>query len=277
LDPTPYYLHSKPITDAGEEALNSRGERLFDVLGSNRKFSLDDMFALAFDTHIMASDVIVPLLVSAAKTQTLLPDARKAIEVIGTWDGSSRKNSTAYTYIHFWAIQYREKFSEQSFSRFTRYERRKLVDVHSLQEQKRGVEALEKAIAEIKSSYGSAEVPWGKINLVVRNGVFPLGGESIFNVLHPDEGVEQDDKTIHCNDGWGHLMIVTETTPKKVWTLLPYGESQNPASPHYGDQARLHSDQQPKRFWFSADDILSHTESVWGERGRLEALRASLQ
>jgi len=277
LDPAPYYLHSRPSSDAGEEALNSRGERLFQVLGSNRKLSLEDMFALALDTHIMASDVIVPLLANCSKTETLSSGARKAIETIGKWDGSSRKDSIAYTYIHFWAIRYREMFSEQAFSRFTSYERRKLVDIHSAQEQKQAIAALEKAIAEMKSSYGTAEIPWGKINVVVRNGIYPLGGESIFNVLHPDEGVEQDDKTIHCNDGWGHLMIVTETTPKKIWTLLPYGESQNPSSPHYGDQARLHSNQQPKQFWFSANDVLSHTESVWGERGRLEALRASLQ
>jgi acyl-homoserine lactone acylase PvdQ len=277
LDPTPYYLHSTPRPETGEEALNSRGERLFEVLGSDRRSSLEDMFALAFDTHIMASDVIVPLLLNAVKTQTLSLDARKAIETIGEWDGSSRKDSTAYTYVHFWAIRYREMFSEQSFSRFTNHERRKLVDVHSVQEQKQAIAALERAISEMKSSYGGAEVPWGRINVVVRNGVYPLGGESIFNVLHPDEGVEQDDKTIHCNDGWGHLMIVMETNPKKIWTLLPYGESQNPSSPHYGDQARRHSDQQPKQFWFSVNDVLSHTESVWGESGGLEALRPSLR
>ena len=86
--------------------------------------------------------------------------------------------------------------------------------------------------------------------MVVRDGTFPFGGESIFNVLHPDEGVEQDDGTIHCNDGWGHLMIVVEAEPKQIWTLLPYGESQHPSSPHYGDQARMHSNQQPKKFWF---------------------------
>jgi hypothetical protein len=104
----------------------------------------------------------------------------------------------------------------------------------------------------------------------VRNGTYRLGGESIFNVLHPDEGVEQDDRTIHCNDGWGHLMIVVETSPKQVWTLLPYGESQHPESPHYGDQARMHSEQSPKKFWFSASDVLAHTESVWGDAKRLQ-------
>ena len=54
--------------------------------------------------------------------------------------------------------------------------------------------------------------PGGKINVEVRNGVFPMDGTSVelFGVLHPDEGPEQDDGRIFCNDGWGHLMIVVE-------------------------------------------------------------------
>jgi acyl-homoserine-lactone acylase len=275
LDPAPYYLHAKPRADAGEEALNSRGERLFEVLGSDRKFSLEEMFRLGFDTHIMASDVILPLLnhatVSASNTS---PEVAQAIKAIQSWDGSSSKDSIPYTYVHFWALAYRQMFSEEAFTRFTAYNRRKLVDIDSPKEQQQALQAMGKAVETIKHRYGTAHVPWGKINVVVRNGVFPLGGESIFNVLHPDEGVEQDDGTIHCNDGWGHLMIIVEAEPKQIWTLLPYGESQHPSSPHYGDQARMHSDRQPKKFWFEAADILAHTESVWGDPKRLKNLES---
>ena len=276
LEPAPYYLHAKPSADAGEESLNSRGERLFEVLGSDRKFTLQDMFRLGFDTHIMATDVIIPLLVHAAKANTS-PEVSEAIRVVENWDGSSGKDSTAYTYIHFWSIAYRELYSEEAFSRFTKYERKKLVDIDSPVEQTRALAAMGEAIQTLKNRYGTTGLPWGKINVVVRNGTFPLGGESIFNVLHPDEGVEQDDGTIHCNDGWGHLMIVMETEPKEIWTLLPYGESQDPLSPHYGDQSRMHSEQQPKRFWFSATDVLAHTSSVWGDPNRLKNLEGERQ
>jgi acyl-homoserine lactone acylase PvdQ len=273
LDPAPYYLHATPTANAGEEALNSRGERLFDVLGAHRKFSLEDMFHLAFDTHIMASDVMIPLLVHAAEKKQLSPEVAQAINTIAAWDGASSQSSIAYTYIHFWALAYREMFSEESFTRFTSYERRRLVDTTSPTEQQHALEALEKAIQTLNVRYHTSQVPWGKLNVVVRNGTFPLGGESIFNVLHPDEGVEQDDGTIHCNDGWGHLMIVREGKEKEIWTLLPYGESQHPQSPHYGDQARMHSEQQPKKFWFTSAEILSHTESVWGNPDRLKHLQ----
>ena len=132
------------------------------------------------------------------------------------------------------------------------------------------LDALEKAVAHIEKTYGKAEVPWGEINVVSRGGTFPMDGTGLYDVLHPDEGVEEDNGQFYCNDGWGHLMIVIEGTPKQAWTLLPYGESQHPSSPHYNDQAKLHSGRQAKQFWLTPADILAHTESVWGERERLK-------
>ena len=99
-----------------------------------------------------------------------------------------------------------------------------------------------------------------------------MDGTDLYGVLHPDEGVPQDNGQIYCNDGWGHLMIVMEGDPKQAWTLLPYGESEHPSSPHYNDLAKLHSQRQAKRFWFTPAEILAHTESVWGNRNRIKAL-----
>jgi acyl-homoserine lactone acylase PvdQ len=272
LQPTSYYLRVKPRADAGLEVLNPRGERLFQVLGGANKFTIEDMTRLGWDTHVMASDVIVPLLERAYKGQNEThADIKQALRDINKWNGSSSKDSVAYTYIHFWGEAYQRMFSKTSFERFLSYERKKEIDINSPEEQRRARAAFEEAIRTIKSRYGSTAVPWGRINVVVRGGTFPLGGEAEYDVLHRDEGVEQDDGTIHCNDGWGHLMIVVEGSPKQIWSLLPYGESQDPKSPHYDDQARLHSRQQVKQVPFTPEEILSNIESVWGDRSRLKA------
>jgi len=273
LEPTPYYLRIKPRPDAGEEVLNTRGERLFQVLGENRKFSVEEMTRLGFDTYIMPSDVIVPLLeLACGGEHPMSPDAVHAMNEIRNWDRRSSKGSVAYTYIHFWGESYRRMFSQDSFARFLSYNRKKTIDINSPEEQQRARLAFEDALRTIKSRYGSTSVPWGRINVVVRGGTFPLGGESVYGVLHPDEGVEQSDGTIQCNDGWGHLMIAVEGNPKQIWTLLPYGESQHPLSPHYNDQARLHSRQQVKRFPFTPVEIIANTESVWGDRTRINSV-----
>lgn len=67
-------------------------------------------------------------------------------------------------------------------------------------------------------------------------------------------------------------MVVMEGEPKEIWSLLPYGRSEDPSSPHYNDQAKLDSQRKAKRIWFTPSDILEHTESVWGKRDRIKAL-----
>ena len=99
-----------------------------------------------------------------------------------------------------------------------------------------------------------------------------MDGDQMYEPLHPDHGVQQDDGQIYCNDGWGHLMVVIEGNPKEVWSLLPYGQSEDPASPHYNDQARMHSRGEIKRFWLTREEIQSHSESVWGDRARIYQL-----
>lgn len=274
LEPAPYYLQSTPQADAGEEALNTRGERLFQVLTQNKKFTLAEMKELAFDTYVVPAEAIVPLLEKAwERAGSAHPKLARAMELIQAWNRRSAEDSAAYTYVYFWGVSYKELFSERKFARFMSYQRKQKVDVNSAEEQDHALEALEKAAARIEKTFGKSEVPWGEINVVVRGGTFPMDGSGLYDMLHPDEGVEQDNGQMHCNDGWGHLLIVIEGSPKQVWSLLPYGESQHPSSPHYNDQAKLHSRREVKQFWFTPADILAHTESVWGDGDRLRRIQ----
>ena len=272
LEPAPYYLQVTPKADAGEEVLNTRGERLFRMSGEDRKFTLEEMIELGFDTYVLPADVIVPLLVNAAAKREPLNDASLAqMACLRAWDRHSSKASVAYTYLYYWAKAYKDLFSASKFSRFISYERAR-IDIQSVGEQDMAWRALEEAIARLEKRLGKSQVPWGEINVVVRGGVFPVDGTNTFGVLHPDEGPEQDDGRIFCNDGWAHLMVVLEGEPKQIWSLLPYGESEHSSSPHYNDQTKLHSDRKLKRFWFTPSEILEHTESVWGDKGRIKLL-----
>ncbi|MFN7993466.1 MAG: penicillin acylase family protein [Bryobacteraceae bacterium] len=273
LEPAPYYLQSTPKPGAGEEALNTRGERLFQVLTQDKKFSMADMKELAFDTYIVPAEAIVPLLEAAwERAGNSHPKSARAMELIRSWDRRSGEQSAAYSYIYFWGKFYKEMFTEEKFGRFMSYHRKEKVDIHSAEEQDRALEALDKAADHIQKTFGKSEVPWGEINVVVRGGTFPMDGSGLYDILHPDEGEEQDDGRMNCRDGWGHLLIVMEGSPKEVWSLLPYGESQHAGSPHFNDQAKLHSRREAKRLWLTPNEILDHTEAVWGDRDRLKRL-----
>jgi len=102
LEPAPYYLQVTPKADAGEEVLNTRGERLFRMSGEDRKFTLEEMIELGFDTYVLPADVIVPLLVNAAAKREPLNDASLAqMACLRAWDRHSSKASVAYTYLYY--------------------------------------------------------------------------------------------------------------------------------------------------------------------------------
>jgi acyl-homoserine lactone acylase PvdQ len=228
---------------------------------------------LGFDTYIVPAEVIVPLLLNGfAENQSEFQDPRvgRAVETLRHWNLCSRPDSVAFTYLYFWGKCYKGLYSEAKFERFKAYNRNRM-NVHSRKEQRMALTALTAALDLIQHRFGKTEVSWGDINVVVRGGTFPLdGADNMYEPLHLDGGDERPDGRIHCKDGWGHLMIVMEGQPKQVWSLLPFGQSENPASPHYNDQAKLHSQRQVKQFWLTPEEILANTESVWGDPGRIQ-------
>jgi acyl-homoserine lactone acylase PvdQ len=274
LDPAPYYLQTAPRPTSGEEALNLRGERVFQVLSGGRKLSFDDVKALALDTYVLSADVIVPLLEHAYTPSFSFwprqPDSRvaRALEALHSWDRRSAADSVAFTYLYFWGKAYTELYSAERFDRFNRYARRD-ISIDSWLEQRRARRALEAALERMQGLFGTTEVPWGRVNVAMRGETFAMDGTGLYEVLHPDDGPEQVNGQIQDNDGWGHLMVVMEGPSKEIWSLLPYGESEDPSSPHFNDQARLHSRRELKRFWFFPQEIADHAESVFGDRGRL--------
>jgi acyl-homoserine lactone acylase PvdQ len=282
LDPLalgPYYLSYPVKQGAGIEALNTRGERVFQVLGQNRKFTPEEMIDLGYDTYILPADVIVPLLTEAARTRLTDDRLRSPLEKLKVWNRRSSGDSLATTYLFYWAKTYQEKFTEAKYARFIAYDRGK-VDIHSKEEQDMAWAAFVEAIDRLDKKFGKVEIPWGQINVVVRGDVFPMDGVSVelFGVLHPDEGPEQDDGRMFCNDGWGHFMAAVEADPdngipKQVWSLLPYGESEHPSSPHYNDLAKLHSQHRMKPFWLTSAEIVANAESVWGDRDRIQRIK----
>jgi len=238
----------------------------------NETLTIEQMKELAWDTYILHAEVIVPLLVKAYERQKRqIQDDRvaTAIEHLKSWDYRSSKESIAYSYMHYWGQVYKEKFGEEfsKFAALTRYE----VDLNSPEEQEKALTALLEAIETLEEKFGKAEVPWGEINVVIRGGRFPIGGNWGYENLHPDYGPVMDNGEIHCDDGWGHVLVVAEGERKEIWSLLPYGQSQDPASPHFNDQAKMHSERTLKRFWFYPEEILEHTETVWGDEARLNS------
>jgi acyl-homoserine lactone acylase PvdQ len=56
-------------------------------------------------------------------------------------------------------------------------------------------------------------------------------------------------------------MVTIFTNPIQSFTSSPYGQSENPDSKHYADQAVLLSTRQFKPAYFNKNDLMKHLES----------------
>lgn len=57
-----------------------------------------------------------------------------------------------------------------------------------------------------------------------------------------------------------YVSVVEFSRKPRTASLLVFGESADPASPHYFDQAKLYSGQRFKPAWFERGEIKKHTE-----------------
>ena len=190
LGPAPYYLQSTSDSKDGEEALNMRGERVFQVLSGNTKFSINDMQSLALDTYVLSAEVIIPLL-DRAYTGVLSfwpsrrdPRVSRSLELLHSWDRRSAANSVAFTYLYFWGMAYKDLYSSESFGRFTQYTRRN-IKIYSWLEQYRARRALQVALDRMQKLFGNTEVPWGQVNVTIRGGTFPMDGTGFMTFCIP--------------------------------------------------------------------------------------------
>ena len=139
-------------------------------------------------------------------------------------------------------------------------------------------EALIAAADNLTQTFGDWRVPWGDINRIQRQvnvtdrnlapfsdsqpslpmtGVRgPLG--VAFTVYYTPSTPERKNRYGYVG---GSFMGVYEFGERvKAGTLLQFGQSADPESQHYFDQARLYSQQQFKPAWFEWDDVLAHTQ-----------------
>jgi len=242
------------------------------LLRQARDVTFDDWQRLCFDTTLYWPLTEIPRLAQ------FLPDLRRRQPELAEkvlpyfahlqkWDCRGGADSTQATLCAQWyeelygrgypVEQLRERYRDDPLTKFA---------------------ALATAAEKLQLEFGDWRVPWGKIHRLQRQpnvanalaAPFSDAAESLpclgvpgplgvaFTVYYTPT---TDARKLRYGTTGGSFIGVYEFGPKvKAGTLLQFGTSGDPQSPHYFDQARLYSEQKFKPAWFDWDDVLANTE-----------------
>ncbi len=277
--------NSTPFTCAGENspkptgypvymrlpAENFRGIHAVRLLKERSGFTLDKLIETAYDPYLPGFEQLIPGLVKAydqasPKDPTLAP----AIEVLRKWDFRTSAESVAMSLAHYYGNLYDQKGTDPED--FMGMERINRFGTHSPPAERLAI--FKEAIAQLTADFGRWDVPWGEINRFQR-----LTGdiEQPFDDSKPSlacglasgkwgalasYGAQQHNGTKRIYGTSGNSFVaVVEFGPKlKAKSLLAGGQSGDPKSPHFYDQAQRYVDRQFKDVAFYREDVEKRAE-----------------
>jgi acyl-homoserine-lactone acylase len=253
---------------------NPRGVHAERVLHDARDLTLDGLIAKAYDSYLTAFEPLVPAVV---KDWDALPasDPLKAkladrVALLRGWDLRFSTASVPTSLAVYWG----QDMVAQASSR-AKAQRVPVVDfVQTKLTPQERLDALSRASDKLQADFGSWKTPWGEINRFQRlSGAvdqqyddskpsLPVGFTSANWGSLASFGMtaKQTTKRIYGDRGNSFVAAVEFGPRVRAKSILAGGESGDPASPHFADQAAMYSRGEFKDVLYYKEDIEKQLE-----------------
>ena len=260
------------------DAENFRGINAVKVLSNTGKLDINGLIKAGYDTYLSAFDILLPSLFASTKTQiadNIKPDIMKAIQILNEWDRRSSANSVATTIAILWAervLPYlmRDKKGDIDLT----LELSRLLKEMPENEK---INYLNEVLRKLKSDFGTWEVKWGELNRFQRienkitlhyddaqPSIPSPFASSMWGSLPSFNSRTFDNTKKRYGYGGNSFICAVEFGKKiKAKSLLAGGESGDPNSKHFKDQAEMYTSGQFKDVLFYKEDILKNSEEQY--------------
>ncbi len=217
-----------------ESIMTNRAQRSLELFGSDSSITRDEFYRYKYDMSYSRESVAAKYMEqisNLSESATLSAELQKAVEVIEKWNLSADpENQQAalalLTLEPFHAGgRYRDDVSDDEL-----------------------MESLEKAASELTNAYGALEVPWQRVNRLIRGDVnIGMGGSP--DVLHAIYGIPDGEGIRKGIAGESYILLVDWDKDGKLHSqsIHQFGSATlDKQSPHYADQSPIFASRQLK-------------------------------
>ena len=259
---------------------NARGIHAIMVLEDEEAFTLETLRDAAYDSYQPAFEPLVPALLTAydraPASHPLKTPLAEQIALLRDWDYRWGVESVETSLAIYWAEDLFERVEQDARDAglsTTEYAERASVDQH--------LESLAAASETLQADFGSWRTPWGEINRFQR-----LDGQ----IVQPFTDEEPSIPVGFTSGRWGSLasfgartypgtvrrygtsgnsfVAVVEFGDRvRALAVTAGGESGDPSSPHFDDQAQLYADGDLRPVYYYPEDIEAHAARVYNPGG----------
>lgn len=250
---------------------NYRGVHAVKVLKEAKDLTIDKLIALGYDPYLPAFEVFIPGLVKAYDQH---PDEslKVAIEVLRNWDYKVSKESIAMSLAHFYGMNYlRGETIPDTLNAMQRVEY-----IGNESPMKERIAVFKKTVEQLNNDFGSWRTQWGEINRYQRitgdiqqnfNDSLPSIAVGMasgnWGALASYGARSYNTKRIYGTAGNSFVAVVEFGDKVKAKSMLAGGQSGDPDSPHFDDQAQRYADVQFKDVAYYREDVEKRAESTY--------------
>jgi acyl-homoserine-lactone acylase len=258
--------------DSGSE--NARGLHAIRVLEKKKDFTLDSLIAAAYDSYLPWFEKPIPALVKAweqaSATDPLKSKLTDQISLLRAWDLRWSVASIPTALAVFWGEEIQKRIGGEP--------RRAGMSPSDYIAAKAPAEQLLQSLAvasdKLAADFGTWKTPWGDINRFQRitgdivhpfsdaAASIPVGftsgnwGSLASFGARPYKG----SKKIYGTSGNSFVAVVEFGKTVRAKAVTAGGESGNPSSPHFNDQAKRYSTGELREVYFYPSQLKGHTE-----------------
>jgi acyl-homoserine lactone acylase PvdQ len=255
---------------------NYRAVNAIKLLSNAKGLTLDQLITKGYDHYLAAFDVLLPPLFKAYK---LAPDSlgqslAEPVQALMQWDRRTAANSVATTVAVEWGTLMMRAIPPAKTSEESTYQTTRVSEMMKTISDKQLLDNLTIAINDLQKRYRTWKVQWGDINRYQRpaDGITFSDNEpslsvgltsSLFGQLPSFVSRTMNTRKRYGYSGNSFIAAVEFGSRIKAKTIITGGQSFNPASKHFTDQAGMYIEGKFKDVLFYKADVLTHAEKTY--------------